>query len=450
MVYLPRHAGSVLTSGQVLAGPTTVANILSHLRMIFKELGRGQQWESSGQTGNSAAAHELKQWGQGYTKVCQTSGFRITAAKPMTEAKVKDLLSYLSSAAFKPSNKVAFDRALLARDGFAFCLLWQTGLRGINASDSVLEDFIIPGPGRGSIRAYLCSQQPMQLQHPGTIEVHPLRTKTSAQNTGRVHVEPSDTPVLDLWFWPVAAYTSAFLARQPITQYLVRATESSAGSPAIMPDSRGLQFADRQLSRSGLHDRLKKHLTHISAYEGESMHSFRRGSSQFKLITGQSKAAIKQGMLIKSSDILELYLAAGRNNSGIKRLCTAAGQALAAMPTTSSTVQFRHATSMHIAAWYWRSVGTLQMTARPPLLHTALHSSPGSPPYVASGPGCSWKVSTPQSFCGTRADHNILQVIRRKPPSHTRVHAAPSNSCLGKTSKAALSRGHCGLLHSCL
>ena len=46
-----------------------------------------------------------------------------------------------------------------------------------------------------------------------------------------------------------------------------------------------------------------------------------------KLITGQSKAAVKQSMLIESSDILEIYLAAGRDGNGIKRLCTAAGQA---------------------------------------------------------------------------------------------------------------------------
>ena len=81
-----------------------------------------------------------------------------------------------------------------------------------------------------------------------------------------------------------------------------------------------------------MHDRLKKYLKQISAYQGESMHSFRRGSSQYKLASGQPKSAIKQDMLIKGSDVLELYLAAGRHDSGVKRLRTAAGQALASLP----------------------------------------------------------------------------------------------------------------------
>ena len=49
-------------------------------------------------------------------------------------------------------DRSAFDRALLIRDGFAFCLAWQTGYRGTSVRTAILEDLILPGQGRGSVR----------------------------------------------------------------------------------------------------------------------------------------------------------------------------------------------------------------------------------------------------------------------------------------------------------
>ena len=43
------------------------------------------------------------------------------------------LLSYMAQQTKHIPSKLLFHRALLTRDGFAFCLLWHTGLRGINA-----------------------------------------------------------------------------------------------------------------------------------------------------------------------------------------------------------------------------------------------------------------------------------------------------------------------------
>ena len=58
----------------------------------------------------------------------------MTAAKPMTKAKIMDLLSNSSKAAFKPFKEVAFDRAMLARDGCAFCLMCVCVRQGYRAS----------------------------------------------------------------------------------------------------------------------------------------------------------------------------------------------------------------------------------------------------------------------------------------------------------------------------
>ena len=46
-VYIPNHAGSQLPNGQTIVAPSTMANTVSHLRQIFRQLGRGQQWDLS-------------------------------------------------------------------------------------------------------------------------------------------------------------------------------------------------------------------------------------------------------------------------------------------------------------------------------------------------------------------------------------------------------------------
>ena len=182
--YLLRHARTILASGQLVVAPSTISNVLSHLRMIFKEVGRGELWHDRARHGNPASAFQLKQWQQGHEKTSPRAGWRSSGAVELTEPKMLQLLSHMAQQAMHTPNKLLFETALLTRDGFAFCLLWQTGLRGINAREITLDDFMLPGQGRGSVRqhldSHLVSGQLHQVQHPGCIEVHPLRTKTNA------------------------------------------------------------------------------------------------------------------------------------------------------------------------------------------------------------------------------------------------------------------------------
>ena len=227
------------------------------------------------QTGNPAKAHQVRLFSKGYGNEIQAASFRATAAKPMSEGKITLLLTHISTAAFEPSSRSAFDSAILLRDGVASCLLWHTGLRGINASDCLLDGLILPGQGRGSIRAYLHSQQPIQMQHLGSVQVHPLRTKTCSEKYSIVTVQPSALLALDLWFWILAVYTNAILIHQPISQYMVRATGLTSRAQPAVQGHRALTLTDRQLCSSGLSDRLCTHLSKINAYEGESTPSFR-------------------------------------------------------------------------------------------------------------------------------------------------------------------------------
>ena len=322
LVYIPNHAGSQLTDGSIHAAPATISNVLSHLRVILKEAGRGTFWDPLKQQGNAANAYQLSSWRQGHEKLTHARGFRQTSAKIMPEDKFLQLQSHIFQAAFLSPGRAAHDRAVLARDGFAFCLLWQTGMRGINASTVQLDDFRLPGQGRGSIRAYLQSEHPVQMQPPGIIEVQLVSTKTQLDNQDTISIQPSSDQLQDLWFWLLAVYTHAALASQPIIQYLVRPSE--AGPSQSNPTAQGSNsriFPEQPLSTSGLRGRVKHHLSSIGAYSKEAMHSFRRSMAHRSQAAGEPSSVTMQRMLLRSEKIfLHTYAAAGRQDTGIKRV----------------------------------------------------------------------------------------------------------------------------------
>ena len=209
IVYLPLHAGSVLPDGQVIAAPNTMANVLSHLRQLFKQLGRGETWDYQQQQGNPACAAKLQQWQQGHRKISISAGFRTTGSKEMTEPKMLQLLQHVSDAIFIAPHATAADKAMYDKDGFAFSLLWATGMRGINAASIELADFQLPGQGRDSVTRYLSSTNPEQLQHPGTLLVQPRHLKTCQNNPHSISISPAAGTKLDVWLWLLTAYLLA-------------------------------------------------------------------------------------------------------------------------------------------------------------------------------------------------------------------------------------------------
>lgn len=325
MIYLPRHAGSILPDGTCIVAPSTISNVLSHLRMTFKELGRGDQWDDHSRSGNPAASNQVHAWARGHDKTSISSGFKTTSAVAMTESKIRQLLVHCMQQ-LTASSSSAYDRALAARDGAAFSLMWQTGMRSVNARTMKIGDFMLPGQAKGSLHAYL--HTPSSTSHPGIIQVHPEQTKTHSQNPYSISIPPATEPVMDTFYWLAATVVTAHALGQPITSYVIRSSASSITNH----QQSSMRFADQPLSRSGLYSRLVSQLQHINAYDGESLHSFRRGMAQFKAASGQSPDEIMAQMLLQTKHILEaVYLPAHRHQSGVKRLRSAAGQARLAM-----------------------------------------------------------------------------------------------------------------------
>ena len=77
---------------------------------------------------------------------------------------------------------------MYARVGFAFSLLWATGMCGINAASIVLAHFQLPGQGRDSVTRYLSSIDP---EHPGTLLVQPRHLKTCQNNPHSISWAPT-------------------------------------------------------------------------------------------------------------------------------------------------------------------------------------------------------------------------------------------------------------------
>ena len=160
--------------------------------------------------------------------------------------------------------------------------------------------------------------------HPGTIQVHPQRTKTHSQNPFQISIPRAAEPVLDTYYWLAAVVATSCVLGQPITGYIVRSSATAEPTDASVAC-----FSEKSLSKSGLHSRLVSQLKIIGAYNGESLHSFRRGMAQHTVIEcGQPKEQTMDQMILQTKRILDtVYLPVHRQQTGIKRLRCASGQA---------------------------------------------------------------------------------------------------------------------------
>ena len=104
---MPLHAGALLPTGQPTAAPTTMGTILSPLRQIFREVGRGQHWDQQRKQGNPACCTEISQYAQGHKAVSIHAGFTERGALGLTVSRVLQLLTDSEQTAFQRADLVA-------------------------------------------------------------------------------------------------------------------------------------------------------------------------------------------------------------------------------------------------------------------------------------------------------------------------------------------------------
>ena len=236
----------------------------------------------------------------------------MAATQEMVEAKVVLMLQQLMLDCLTTSS--AMERSMASRDALAFSLSWHVAARGINAGELTLQDFWLPASPMVASKSDIPYMYPQWQLPTGSavklIFAQTTRTKHSIEaNRERIDLTVGDNMLLDPLRWVnIHMYYSA-AAGSPVTHALIRPLERH-----------GKAFAERSIRTNSLQSRLVSLLTRLGCYDGESMHSFRRGRAQHWAAEGVEHSAIMQRMLITTPRVItQHYLPAGRYHSGVER-----------------------------------------------------------------------------------------------------------------------------------
>ena len=139
----------------------------------------------------------------------------------------------------------------------------------------------------------------------------PGRLKTSiSANTSGVALSAPDGLLFNVLMWLRSLLLHSSACGSPVVDLLVRPLNRA-----------GTSFQEEHLASSSLHDRLVSLLLRLGLYEGESLHSFRRGCATQMSAAGSSSQQIAQQLLISTPAIVQrCYAAPGRHASGVKRV----------------------------------------------------------------------------------------------------------------------------------
>jgi len=73
--WLPNHAGSSTTSGRLIAAPTSLAGVKSHLAKEFDLQGRVGDWDPAAQLGNPMHSMQIRDMIKGYYNQAAELGY---------------------------------------------------------------------------------------------------------------------------------------------------------------------------------------------------------------------------------------------------------------------------------------------------------------------------------------------------------------------------------------
>lgn len=121
--WLPNHAGFPTATGKLVAAPTSLAGVKSHLAREFELQGRVGDWDPATKSGNPMHSIQIKDLIKGYHNQAAQLGYQKRGAVPLTELEMLELLQHLCSDLSSASKE---EQLLLVRDGLIFSLLWQS------------------------------------------------------------------------------------------------------------------------------------------------------------------------------------------------------------------------------------------------------------------------------------------------------------------------------------
>ena len=281
---------------------STLRKVCSHLSSIMIGLGRYQPWTPDCPRGNPVKHPSVSSFLKGYDLYSfRVLNHTVAGAVPLTFEKycmLRDYLLQKVDTEGDPGKQVT-----LLRDLCAFSYLWETGQRGKECCSLLLSDFKYQDLQCTEAWADILSQtlsseknllvegsqgtKTRHTRHPGVIK---LAKQPESDGAGEL---PQFLP----------AYAQAMASSgSPLSHWLFpnRTHEGHESSTT--------KGATAHVTSSALRQRLVLHLSSLDAWEGETLHSFRRGSSQHQASLGLSPDQLAQSRMWRSPRSVELYL----------------------------------------------------------------------------------------------------------------------------------------------
>ena len=279
---------------------STLRKVSSHLSSIMIGLGRFQPWTPDCQHGNPVKHPSVSSFLKGYDVYCfRVLKHAVSGAVPLTFEKYCMLRNHLLQKVDQegdPSLQIT-----LLRDLCAFSYLWETGQRGKECCSLLLSDF--------TYQDVQCTAAWNDLVAK-TLDPNKVLLVEGSQGTKTQHtrhpgvVQLSKQPESDgagdlTQFLP--AYAQAMASSgSPLSHWLFPNRNQLSGNCAAGSPS--------HISSNALRQRLVLHLSCMDAWEGETLHSFRRGSSQHQASLGLDLDQLARSRRWRSPRSMELYL----------------------------------------------------------------------------------------------------------------------------------------------
>ena len=290
VVYLESHwqrshgRQELASSGEARPAPSTLKTMLAHLSTRYAELGRRGAWDWATLGGNPCASMELRTFKGGYANLMGEEGYHATAAKPLSEVKLRALLARLrseASAAAGTPGRPWHEAPLLLRDAAIALYLWDSKRRPAEAGGLGSSQVFV---GLGGVRT-----------EPATSKMcYPSR---GARRPRPVEVGGDAGAELAVLF---AEYALALARRgRQLGRFMFS---------ALSADRQSLQ-GDKGLSTGAMGTRIVAHLRRLGLYDGESLYSVKRGAMQHDyFLLGRPMQAIGDDADINTPAVVGRYL----------------------------------------------------------------------------------------------------------------------------------------------
>jgi hypothetical protein len=308
--FIQAHAGSrVPGHDDLVASPSGVTCCFSHLSTLFESLGRRGPYDAATGLGNPCSSVEVKNYKQGYKRDLWSAGYQETSAVPMTASTMARMVAHYDHLGSKSSS--VFERITYARDALLVLYAWASALRGKEGGQLCLADLhfsasrpIYPDgykPGCPPPRELLI------------LPTHGTKTnKRSRSHQDPIQLQLGSDPALcfitRLWAYLELCHPT----EHAVSHFLLRPWTSFRGN-----------FKEAPYSSSSFNELVKGTLIKLDLYQGDTAHSFRRGTLQATAAAGGpllgNLAAALQGR-IKTPSILDRYLDPHRHLGRVKRV----------------------------------------------------------------------------------------------------------------------------------